>query len=224
MSSFLLVRRWLARRALRRAQEILPPSHRLWGEAMRNEAESIEEGQRLSWAIGCLWASWVARIRTLEIAPGRLLLALVLLLPTANDLFATALTAAYRLSATRWAEGLGKFTPGDDYARLIPLMNAIPLWLHGLWLLAASCYVLALVRVLLCLRSPHIPVLCAIGIEVVSEQLGRPIVVSAGVAANPNPSTLAIVLPVVLSLTLAAMLWVSDRESRIRPAQPRLPQ
>ena len=56
-------------------------------------------------------------------------------------LFATALTAAYRLRYLGVAAFLGGFTPGDDYRRFIPLMDATPWWVHGLWVGAAVLFV-----------------------------------------------------------------------------------
>jgi hypothetical protein len=93
--------------------------------------------------------------------------------------------------------------------RLIPLLDALPIWLHALWLTAAACYLAAIARALLRLACPYVPILIAVAVEIAGEQLGRPIIASTGIAANPNPSTLAIVFPIVLLLTIAAALWFS---------------
>ena len=63
-------------------------------------------------------------------------------------LFATALTLAYRLHYVRGAAFLGTFTPGDDYRRFIPLMDATPWWIHTLWVTAAVLFVACAVQLL----------------------------------------------------------------------------
>lgn len=92
--------------------------------------------------------------------------------------FATALTIAYRMNRVGAAERLGGRTPGDDYLRLVPLMEAVPWWLHALWVLAGVLYLIA----------------------------------ATGVVVNPTPSAIAtIVIPFVLPLALALVLWQSGR-------------
>ncbi len=76
--------------------------------------------------------------------PVQLILAALLAFMAFDDFFATALTAAYRLDVFMLAEGLGRLTPGDDLWRLMPLMDAAPPWLHGLWLLAGGLYLAAM--------------------------------------------------------------------------------
>ena len=129
-----------------------------------------------------------------------------------DDLFATVLTLVYRVSALGAAERLGQLTPGDDYSRLIPLMAAVPPWLHGLWVLAAALYLMAIVGFALRRGSAHVLVLAALGIEFVANELGRPIVAATGVIVNPKPSVLAgVMFPFILPLTLAVVLWMAGR-------------
>ena len=47
--------------------------------------------------------------------------------------------------------------PGDDYRRLIPLMEAVPAWLHALWVAAALCYLVAIVGLLTRQRLAYSP-------------------------------------------------------------------
>jgi len=137
----------------------------------------------------------------------RMALAALLAIKVFEVLFATVLTAAYRLNNTRLTEGLGSMTPGDNYNRLIPLMEAIPWWLHGLMILAAILYLIAIVRVLLGMGRAQIPVLAAVVVELIAQMVGRPIIAATGVMANPNPSILAsLILPFVLPLLLAMVL------------------
>ena len=147
-------------------------------------------------------------------SPARIGVSVLMLVLAAGDTFASALTAAYRLNALRLAEFLGRFTPGDDYRRLIPLMEGLPLWLHALWLLAAACYVLAISRLLSRASFAWVPVLIALALEVTAERNAKPLILAIGVAANPNPSTLAVALPILLPLLLAAAIWTADLNCR----------
>jgi|HubBroStandDraft_4_1064222.scaffolds.fasta_scaffold216385_2 hypothetical protein len=61
----------------------------------------------------------------------RVLLTLLIASQVLSMLFATVLTAAYRLHYLGVAAFLDGFTPGDDYRRFIPLMDATPWWIHG---------------------------------------------------------------------------------------------
>ena len=63
-------------------------------------------------------------------------------------LFATVFTIAYRLHDLDAAAFLGPITPGDDYRRFIPLMDATPWWLHALWVTAAVLLVASAVELL----------------------------------------------------------------------------
>jgi hypothetical protein len=145
-------------------------------------------------------------------------LALVLVafiaLSAVNDFFAPALTLAYRTGALGVAEALGLATAGDDYRRFIPLMDAAPLWLHGLWVLAGVMYLRTIVRVIRRRPGGHLLVLAAVSIELVATLLSRPIEAAAGVVVNPNASTAVLVLPFGLPLTLAAFLWVTGRRTQ----------
>ena len=63
----------------------------------------------------------------------RIVLVLPVFFLAAREFLAPVLTLAYRLQGTGLAKLLGAVTPGDDYHRFIPLMNAIPFWLQGMW-------------------------------------------------------------------------------------------
>jgi hypothetical protein len=142
----------------------------------------------------------------------RLMLAALIAFKAFDDLFATALTIAYRMNAEGAAERLGRLTPGDDYGRLVPLMDAVPWWLHGLWVLGGVLYLIAIAGAVRRRGWAYIPVLAAVGIEVVAKVVGRPIIAATGVVVNPNPSAIAtIVIPYVLPLLLALVLWQSGR-------------
>ncbi len=153
-------------------------------------------------------------MQTMGLVCVRSIVALLISFKAFDDLFATALTISYQMGALGVAERLGRLTPGDDYRRLVPLMDAVPVWLHGLWVLAAILYLTALVRFVRRKGAAHVPVLAAVGIEVVATLVGRPIVAATGVVVNPNPSAIAtVVIPFILPLFLALVLWQTGRQT-----------
>ena len=112
------------------------------------------------------------------------------------------------------AERLGRLTPGDDYGRFIPLMDAVPPWLHGLWVLAGSLYLLAIADVVRRTGRAYLAILAAFSVEVVANLLARPIVGATGVVVNPNPSLIAaVVIPFILPLLLVVLLWHPGRQT-----------
>ena len=76
------------------------------------------------------------------------LLALLIVGQAVSFLFATALTLSYRLNYLRGARSLGGFTPGDDYRRFIPLIEATPWWIHALWVAASLLFLVSAVQLL----------------------------------------------------------------------------
>jgi hypothetical protein len=147
-------------------------------------------------------------MKLMDNIPVRLGLAALLAFKAFDDLFATALTLAYRLRLGSATEGLGQLTPGDDYARLIPLIQAVPGWLHALWVLAGLLYLIAIARLFWRKRGAHILVLAALGLEIVAAVVGRPVSEATGVVVNPNPSLAAsVIIPFALPLMLALLLW-----------------
>ena len=128
------------------AAEILPRARSSWAEAMKHELDQVE-GDRaaVTWAVGCLLASCVERSRVLDVMHTwyvRGLLTLLIVVEVVHMLFAPVLYTAYCLQYLRVAEFLGGFTPGDDYRRFIPLMNAAP-WLNWLWVAAGLLFLLS---------------------------------------------------------------------------------
>jgi hypothetical protein len=69
-------------------------------------------------------------------------LALLALWRALSMFFAPGLTTAYRMHELGIAEVLGSRTPGDDYRRFIPLMDATPTWLLGLEVASGLFYAL----------------------------------------------------------------------------------
>ena len=126
------------------AARVLPPARSPWAEAMKQELHHIEgDLDAFTWAAGCVLASYVERSKVMNLIGMwyvRAFLALLIAGEVLSMLFATVLTAAYRLRYLGVATFIGGFTPGDDYRRFIPLMNATPWWLHGLWVAAAVLF------------------------------------------------------------------------------------
>jgi hypothetical protein len=218
------LRRRLAATLLRWAEWTLPAGRRRWAGAMQNELPEIgDDWEAMGWALGCLVAACGERMQVMRILDNvgvRVIVVLMIAFKVFDDLFATVLTAAYKLSALRAAERLGRMTPGDDYSRLAPLMDAVPWWLHGLWVLSAGLYVAAIVSVALRRGPGYLLVLAALGIEVLATQMGRPIIAATGVVVNPNPSVLAaVVLPYVMPIALAVVLWLGGRTRTPLPQQ-----
>ena len=127
------------------AAAVLPPTRSSWAEAMNHELQHIEgDLEGLMWAAGCVLAGYVERSKVMNVLHTwyvRGFLALLILSQALSMLFATVLTAAYRLQYVGVATFLGTFTPGDDYRRFIPLMDATPWWLHALWVAASVLFV-----------------------------------------------------------------------------------
>jgi hypothetical protein len=126
------------------AARVFPSARSQWAEAMRHEIHHIENDvEALKWASGCVLASYVERSRVMSAMNSGLVRAVLIpsiVCEALNMLFATALTVAYRSHDLNVAAFLGVFTPGDDYRRFIPLMDATPWWIHALWVTAAVLF------------------------------------------------------------------------------------
>lgn len=204
----------------RAAAWLLPESQQRWATAMIHEVASIErDREALRWSAGCLYAASLARGRTLHLldtAGVRWGLVLVATLRALDVSLPTVLTAAYTMRLGMTSD-LGRLTPGDDVTRLIPLMEAIPIWLHALIAIGACCYLSAVV--LTFRRQPIAAVLLLLGVaaEQLASLAARPIIADVGVVAVPHPSLIAtFVLPIVLPLFFAAAAASGSRRTLMR--------
>lgn len=125
---------------------IAPPDRRDWAIAMTRELDVIRDEQgALNWALGCFIACLVERIRSMRI----LTIGLRLALAGACALFAlgaalpVALILAYRNGWTAQLDSLEGSLVGDDYARLLPLLESVSSWQVGAGLTAVALYLLA---------------------------------------------------------------------------------
>jgi hypothetical protein len=187
---------------------------------MHNELAYVpEDGAALRWACGCAIVALTDRARAMKRAvdtPALRMLASALLAFKAFDaIFATALTLTYRSGAVHLLEPLGRLTAGGDYTRLIPLIEAVPDWLHALTVLAGTSYACALLG--LWRRSPATFTLAATGtaLELTTWHLGRSVEAASGVVANPSPSWLVAALPVAVLLAAFAQSARYDEREQL---------
>jgi hypothetical protein len=136
----------------------------------------------------------------------------LILLLAANEFFAPLLIFAWRMHYLGLAHFLGLRTAGDDYRRLIPLMDAVPFWLPVLWVVAGLLYLVSLWRMLRKSDVSHAPFFLAFALDLFGEWVARSVEASTGVVAVPN---LAVRLTgVVLTLSAGFLLWRMTRRPR----------
>jgi len=200
-------RRRLAGALVRHAARVMPREEQRWADAMQNEMAYVaDDGEACRWAIGCVRAAHAARLRALyllDVAVVRYGSALLAAFLAFDALFATALTLAYRLGAFGAADRLGGMTAGDDYRRLVPLMEGIPVWAHVIAVVGGACYLAAVGCLLQRRRGAQIALVLGVVINLVGNALVRPIIAAIGIAAVPDPSYFAVLLPVALPALLA---------------------
>jgi hypothetical protein len=129
----------------------------------------------------------------------------------------TLLTLAYR-TRTAAASSVGRLTPGDDYRRLLRLIEAIPVWLHAIVVMAVILYAAA--GVATWRRRPVAAMFWASAI--VAEQwaslAARPILAEVGVVVVQHPSVMAaVLLPIVMPVLSALAAWSGSRPVRAQP-------
>jgi hypothetical protein len=200
--------RRLAAMLARYAARVMPAERRHWADAMQNEMTYVaDDRDAIRWAFGFLRVAHAARLgslRLLDVAFVRLGGVLLAATLAFDALFAPTLTIAYRTGSLGIAERLGGATAGDDYTRLIPLLEGIPLWIHMLAVTGGLCYVAAIGLLLRRRRAAHIAILVGVGVHVGGSALVQPFIAAIGVAPVPDPSLFAsLLLPVMMPLLLA---------------------
>jgi hypothetical protein len=174
-----------------------------------------DDRSALRWAVGGVGTAYRTRLRhlwLLDVAAIRAAGVLLTLFRAFDVTLPSMMTAAYRLGTVGLTEGLGRMTPGDDYQRLIPLMDAIPAWLHAMLVTAGICYLVTAICLLARRRTASLVLLAGVILEFFSQALSRPILAPADVIVTPNPSVLAaVLLPVVFPLLLAVAAWSGSR-------------
>jgi hypothetical protein len=199
----------------RHARRALPPARASWADGIQYETEHVQgDWQALRWASGCVLAAYRERFRAMrlmELGAGRFLVTSIFAVMAIRDFFATALTIAYRTDALGIATRLGRATAGDDFRRFIPLMDAVPYWLHAMWVCAGVLYLMAIADIALHTRRVHVLVAAAVALDLMAEVLSHPIIAATGVAVTPGRSLTVQAVPFVLPLVLALVLWAMDR-------------
>jgi len=134
--------RQIACALMRHAARIMPAARADWSAAMEGELGFIENDTvALHWALGCVIAGYRERISDmLQTWYARSALACLIVLLALREFFAPLLIFAYRMQYLGLAHFLGLRTAGDDYRRLIPVMDATPSWLAALWVAAGFLY------------------------------------------------------------------------------------
>ena len=221
MNAHLSLIRRIAIALMNHAGRVLPAARLRWAEAMKNEFHHIESaGEALKWAAGCVLASYLERSRLATVLNtwyARVFLTLLLLGEALNMLFAPVLTAAYHLHYLRVAAFLGGFTPGDDYRRLIPLMNAAP-WMHGFWVAASVLFLASAWQVVRKNRSALPLFAAAWMLGATGDFIAQAMPAYREAFSFPTPMfTRDYLIPTATALAplfIAAALWARDRISR----------
>jgi len=203
------------------AARVLPSARAPWAGAMQNEIHHIESDfDALMWAAGCVLAGYVERSRVMSVLDSDVARALVALLiggEALSMLFATVLTAAWRMHDLEDAAFLGAFTPGDDYRRFIPLMDATPWWIHALWVSAAVLFVVSAIQLLRQRRAAFALFGAAWILGTVGNLISQSMPEYREAFAFPAPMFLRdYFIPAVTALVpvfIAAALWAHSRRS-----------
>jgi hypothetical protein len=203
--------RRLARVLMRHAARVMPAPD--WGAAMQNELEAIADDQvALQWAIGCLFAGYGERLNgMLQTWYARSAVAGLITLLACREFFAPLLILAYRTHHIGLAHFLGLRTAGDDYRRLIPVMDATPSWLPVLWVAAGLLFLIALWRMLRRLEGSVLLFFLAFGLDLAGAVTAKSIEARTGVVVTPN--ILVRAAGEVLMLSIGFLLWRMTRKS-----------
>jgi len=215
--------RRLARALARWAARLMPPGRQPWATAMLAEVDGIEDdGAALAWAVGCLITGCKERIGAMDVLRSvwmRWLLVLFIAHQAFEVLFAPAMILAWRAHALGLTQALGRSTPGDDYRRFVPLMDATPDWMIGLAIVAGGLYLVSAWRLLLDRRGAFVLFAVAFGLELAS--MGAKYVIpgyaelSHATFTFPEPNIRRdVLIPTALALLpalLALALWGRER-------------
>jgi len=198
-------RRLVAQGLMRHAARIMPRGD--WGTAMQNELEAIaDDGVALRWAVGCVIAGYSERLNILlQTWFARAGLACLIALLAAREFFAPLLIFAYRTQYFGLAHFLGLRTAGDDYRRLIPVMDATPVWLPLLWVAAGLLFLMALWRMLRRADGSVGLFFLAFGLDLLGAVVAKSIEASTGVIVTPNLMVRA--AGEILMLSTGYVLW-----------------
>jgi hypothetical protein len=211
------------------AARILPSVRSSWAEAMIREVEFIESDRAaLAWAVGSVLASYAERVRSMNLIHTlwvSWMLAVLALWQALRMFFAPSLTIAYRLHELGIANALGARTPGDDYHRFIPLMDATPNWLLGIWVLSGLLCLATAWRLLRNRHGAYPFFVAALLLQLAGEAVVYLMPAYAQIAhdtftfaqANFRRDYLIPTAQLIIPAMLAVTLWWKDRRSGVRP-------
>jgi hypothetical protein len=208
-------RRQIASALMRHAAWIMPTARAGWSAAMESELGHIEDDAvALRWALGCVIAGyreWVSDMILLRTWYARSALACLIVLLALREFFAPLLIFAYRMQYLGLAHFLGLRTEGDNYRRLIPIMDATPLWLVALWAAAGLLYLVALWQMLRRTGASYVPFFLGFGLEVTGMFVIRGLEASTGVIVGPIPLIRA--AGYLLTFSVGFVLWCATRKN-----------
>ena len=198
---------------MRHAAHIMPAGEMDWGAAMQNELEAIADDRvALRWAAGCLIAGYGERassmLQTWYVRSG---VASLILLLACRELFAPLLIFAYRMHYLGLAHFLGLRTAGDDYRRLIPVMDATPSWLPVLWVASGLLFLIALWRMLRRSEGSALLFFLAFALDLIGAVATKSIEARTGIVVTPN--LLVRAGGEILMLSTGFLLWRMTRKS-----------
>lgn len=209
-----LMRR-IALALMRHAAHIMPAARADWSAAMEGELQDIEnDGVALRWALGCVIAGyreWVNDMVMLRTWYARSALACLIVLLALREFFAPLLIFAYRMQYLGLAHFLGLRTAGDNYRRLIPIMDATPSWLVALWVAAGLLYLVALWQMLRRTGASYVPFFLGFGLEVAGMFVVRELEASTGVIVGPIPLIRA--AGYLLTFSVGFVLWCATHKN-----------
>jgi len=209
-------RRRIANALMRHAARVMPAAEMDWSAAMRNELEAIEDDHvALRWSAGCLVAGYSERLNSLlQTWYARAALACLIALLACREFFAPLLIFVYRAHDLELAHFLGLRTAGDDYRRLIPVLEATPSWLPVLWIAAGLLFLVALWRMLRKSDASALPFFLAFGLDLVGAVTAKSIEASTKVVITPD--LLVRAAGEVLMLSTGFLLWRMTRKATRR--------
>jgi hypothetical protein len=205
--------RRFARVLMRHAARVMPARKMDWGAAMQNELEAIADDEvALRWAAGCLIAGYGERANSmLQTWYVRTAVAGLIALLACREFFAPLLIFAYRRHYLGLAHFLGLRTAGDDYRRLIPVMDATPPWLPVLWVAAGLLFLIALWRMLRRSEGSVLLFFLAFALDLIGAVSAKSIEASTGVVVTPN--LLVRAAGEILMLSTGFLLWRMTRKT-----------
>jgi hypothetical protein len=178
-----------------------------WATAMENELAYVPDREALRWAIGCCGAAYRTRLAQLadEHLFVRTLGAAVVLFCAFEVTLPSLLTIAHRAGVLSDAGFLVSLVPHDGAERLVPLLHAVPIWLHVLAASAGASYIGGVVLLFAKVPRASACIVAGVGVALAPRVLAEPILAPIGrVTATPSFLS-AVLLPIAAPLLVAIL-------------------